>query len=57
MPESDYSTTPQTSPPVEESEHQVATPEESRQELREAIRGSNQVLATATTTLTFFRIR
>ncbi|HEY1835908.1 MAG TPA: hypothetical protein VGG13_03745 [Candidatus Saccharimonadales bacterium] len=46
--------TPQISPPVEEPEQKAATPEESKQELQEAIKGSNQVLATATTTLTLF---
>lgn len=47
-------TIPQVSPPAEESEHRTATPEESRMELQEAIRGSEQVLATATTTFTLF---
>ena len=46
--------TSQISPPVEGPEQKVTTPEESKQELQEAIKGSNQVLATATTTLTFF---
>ena len=40
-------------PPTEEAVH-APTPEESRQELREAIKGSNQVLATASTVLTPF---
>src|SRR5258707_12767457 len=45
---------PQTSPPVQDAQHRTATPEESKQELRNAIKGSNQVLASATTALTFF---
>lgn len=48
------SKTPQLSPPAEQSEPRTPTPEESREELQEAIRGSNEVLATATTTLTLF---
>jgi hypothetical protein len=45
---------PQASPPAAATEPHVATPEESKQELQEAIRGSNQVLASETTTLTLF---
>lgn len=44
----------QTSPPVQKEEVKSATPEESRQELQEAIKGSNDVLATASTTLNVF---
>lgn len=39
----------QLSPPGSDESQHVATPEESRQELQDAIRGSNQVLTTATT--------
>jgi hypothetical protein len=45
---------PQVSPPVEEDRPKVSTPEESKQELREAIIGSSQVLATATTIVPLF---
>lgn len=45
---------PQISPPAAESEPKVATPEESKRELQQAIKGSGQILATATTTLTLF---
>lgn len=48
------SSTPQISPPPEEPSARNMTPEESKKELKEAIKGSNQVLATATTTLTLF---
>lgn len=41
--------TPQTSPPVGDDPKRAANPEESKQELREAIQGSKEVLATATT--------
>jgi len=44
----------QTSPPVPETETREASPQETRQELKEAIKGSQEVLATATTTLTLF---
>lgn len=55
MPEEEKSQTiPQISPPVSDSSHQHASPEESRHELQEAIRGSNEVLASATTVLSFF---
>jgi hypothetical protein len=47
-------TTPQMSPPVDESGRRTLTPEESKQELREAITGSNEILASATTVLTLF---
>jgi hypothetical protein len=47
-------TAPQASPPASNPEVRVTTPEESKQELQEAIRGSNQVLATATTAITLF---
>lgn len=46
--------TPQISPPATEQETKNTTPEESKQELRDAIKGSNQVLVTATTKLTLF---
>lgn len=46
--------TPQTSPPVDDIQPRVMTPEESKKELKAAIRGSNEVLATATTTFTLF---
>lgn len=45
---------PQISPPVSDSGARTMTAEESKQELQEAIKGSNEVLATATTTLTMF---
>jgi hypothetical protein len=50
----DTATSTQLSPPAEEAEAKVLSPEESKEELRQAIRGSNQVLATATTVLTLF---
>ena len=43
-------TTPQISPPAQEQQ----TPEESREELRQAIQGSNDVLVTATTAFPIF---
>ena len=46
--------TPQTSPPAQQQETKTTTPEESKQELKDAIKGSNQVLVTATTKLTLF---
>jgi hypothetical protein len=46
--------TPQISPPVQGAEPRTMTAEESKQELRNAIRGSNQVLATATSVLALF---
>lgn len=46
--------TPQTSPPAEESGARTQAPEEAKAELREAIEGSNQVLASASTVLTIF---
>lgn len=45
---------PQMSPPTEDNLERAMTPEETRYELRQAIRGSNQILATGTTTLTLF---
>ena len=45
---------PQIAAPVPNEEPHAATPEESRAELREAIRDSNQILATATTVFEFF---
>jgi len=45
---------PQTSPPPIQEEHRAATPEESKQELRDAIQGSSEIVATATTVLTLF---
>ena len=47
-------TVPQVSPPTQEQPPRVATPEESKQELKEAIWDSNEVLAMARTTLTLF---
>lgn len=47
-------TTPQISPPVSGSETRTMTAHESKQELQDAIRGSNQVLARATTALMLF---
>jgi hypothetical protein len=44
----------QESPPAEAQPAPPATPEETRQELQQAIQGSNEVLATATTILTLF---
>ena len=44
----------QISPPPDNQVQHEATPEETRQELHEAIKGSNEVLATATTVLTIF---
>ncbi|HUB93698.1 MAG TPA: hypothetical protein VMB52_04295 [Verrucomicrobiae bacterium] len=44
---------PQFSPPATEQTSRSMTAEESRQELRQAIYGSNQVLASAHTLLTF----
>jgi hypothetical protein len=47
-------TTPQMSPPASESGSRSMTAEETKQELEEAIRGSNEVLASATTVLALF---
>jgi hypothetical protein len=47
-------TTPQVSPPAPQQEAKTSTPEESKQELQDAIKGSNQVLVRATTKLTMF---
>ncbi len=44
----------QFSPPVTARPERAETPEETREELRQAIRGSKQVLATATTVFTIF---
>jgi hypothetical protein len=46
--------TPQISPPVADTGKRVANAEETRQELQEAIDGSNQVLAHADTVLALF---
>lgn len=46
--------TPQVSPPAQEEQPRHTTPEESKQELRQAIKGSGQVLASATTVLSLF---
>lgn len=46
--------TPQYSPPAPEQTAHTTTPEETRQELREAIKGSLEVLATASTVFTLF---
>jgi len=45
---------PQVSPPVQNEEPRTMTAQESRQELHQAIRGSNQILAYAKTVLTIF---
>jgi hypothetical protein len=45
---------PQASPPVVQPEIRSLTPEESKKELQQAIQGSNEILVTATTTLTLF---
>lgn len=47
-------TNPQLSPPASDTGARTLTPQESKQELREAIKGSNQVLVTATTALSLF---
>lgn len=44
----------QLSPPADDTSRRTMTPEESREELQEAIDGSNDVLASATTTMTLF---
>lgn len=49
-----YQPARQYSPPVEAPHQRIESPEETREELRQAIKGSNQVLATATTVLSFF---
>ena len=46
--------TPQVSPPAGESSSRSMSAEETKQELEEAIRGSNEVLASATTVLALF---
>lgn len=46
--------TPQVSPPTSESSSRNVSAEETKQELKEAIRGSNEVLASATTVLALF---
>jgi len=45
---------PQVSPPVDEPPQRAMAPEEAKQELTEAVEGSNQVLARANTLLTLF---
>jgi len=47
-------TTPQVSPPVSDTQPRTMTPEESKEELQQAIAGSNDVLATANTVFTLF---
>ncbi len=47
-------TNPQLSPPASETGARTLTPQESKQELREAIKGSNQVLVSATAALSLF---
>jgi hypothetical protein len=44
----------QISPPVSDSNPRQSTPEETKEELRQAIQGSNEVLVTATTVFTLF---
>lgn len=51
IPEQPRQTSP---PPGEDAEVRKTSPEESRQQLQNAIRGSNEVLATATTVLKIF---
>lgn len=46
--------TPQVSPPTDDTETRTMTAKESREELKQAIKGSNQVLAEATTVLQLF---
>lgn len=45
---------PQLSPPADRQKPRKASREETKQELQQAIQGSNEILATATTVLTFF---
>lgn len=45
---------PQVSPPASETSTRDMTPEESKQELQQAIEGSNDILARASTVLTVF---
>jgi hypothetical protein len=45
---------PQISPPAEQQESQKLSPDETRQELRQAIQGSGEILATATTVIPLF---
>lgn len=54
MAEQYYSPTPQYSPPRAETSSRTMSADESRQELKQAIRGSNQVLASAHTVLQLF---
>ena len=44
----------QVSPPADDTSNRTLSAEESKEELRQAIQGSNQVLATATTVLQLF---
>jgi hypothetical protein len=46
--------TPPASSPAPQQETKTATPEESKQELQDAIKGSNQILVKATTKMTLF---
>jgi predicted transcriptional regulator len=48
------SETPQMSPPAQDQATKSNTPEETREELREAIKGSREILATATTVFPLF---
>lgn len=52
--ENKRTTTPQVSPPASESGSRSMSAEETKQELEDAIRGSNEVLASATTVLALF---
>jgi len=49
-----FSAVPQMSPPVSETQHRTMSADETKQELRQAIEGSNQVLTRASTVLTLF---
>jgi len=51
---SEQHTKQQSSPPPTDQGERQQSPEETRKELKEAIEGSNEVLASATTTLTLF---
>ena len=52
--DSPQSSHPQKSPPAVEQSIKTATPDETREELRDAIKGSNEILATASTAMPVF---
>ncbi len=54
QPQTGHQPLQQMSPPAQDQPAQPATPEQTRHELQQAIAGSNEVLATATTVLTIF---